>query len=66
MRHRDRGLVPRQVAGAAAPAVYQALKGEMGGKLHALALQTGMPDAAEDGNSGVWAVRGRLRYIYAS
>ena len=27
--------------------VYQALKGEMGGKLHALALQTGAPDAAE-------------------
>ena len=26
--------------------VYQALKGEMGGKLHALALQTGVPDAA--------------------
>ena len=25
--------------------VYQALKGEMGGKLHALALQTGTPDA---------------------
>jgi stress-induced morphogen len=24
--------------------VYQALKGEMGGKLHALALQTGTPD----------------------
>jgi stress-induced morphogen len=24
--------------------VYQALKGEMGGKLHALALQTGAPD----------------------
>src|SRR5436853_3762893 len=26
--------------------VYQALRGEMGGKLHALALQTGVPDAA--------------------
>src|SRR5437660_5682395 len=26
--------------------VYQALGGEMGGKLHALALQTGVPDAA--------------------
>ena len=26
--------------------VYQALQGEMGGKLHALALQTGVPDAA--------------------
>ena len=26
--------------------VYNALKGEMGGKLHALALQTGVPDAA--------------------
>jgi len=25
--------------------VYEALKGEMGGKLHALALQTGTPDA---------------------
>ena len=25
--------------------VYQALKGEMGGKLHALALQTGTPEA---------------------
>ncbi len=25
--------------------VYQALKGEMGGKLHALALQTGAPEA---------------------
>ena len=24
--------------------VYQALKGEMGGKLHALALQTGIPE----------------------
>ena len=24
--------------------VYQALKGEMGGKLHALALQTGTPE----------------------
>ena len=24
--------------------VYQALKGEMGGKLHALALQTGAPE----------------------
>jgi len=24
--------------------VYEALKGEMGGKLHALALQTGTPD----------------------
>ncbi len=24
--------------------VYQALRGEMGGKLHALALQTGTPD----------------------
>src|SRR5256885_8696649 len=27
--------------------VYQALQGEMGGKLHALALQTGVPDAAD-------------------
>ena len=26
--------------------VYQALKGDMGGKLHALALQTGVPDTA--------------------
>jgi stress-induced morphogen len=26
--------------------VYQALQGQMGGKLHALALQTGVPDAA--------------------
>jgi stress-induced morphogen len=26
--------------------VYEALKAEMGGKLHALALQTGTPDAA--------------------
>jgi stress-induced morphogen len=26
--------------------VYQALKGEMGGKLHALALQTGAPEQA--------------------
>src|SRR4051794_225720 len=26
--------------------VYQTLRGEMGGKLHALALQTGVPDAA--------------------
>lgn len=25
--------------------VYQALKGEMGGKLHALALQTGAPES---------------------
>jgi len=25
--------------------VYQALKGQMGGVLHALALQTGVPDA---------------------
>ena len=25
--------------------VYQALKGEMGGKLHALALQTGTPES---------------------
>lgn len=25
--------------------VYEALKGEMGGKLHALALQTGVPDS---------------------
>ena len=25
--------------------VYQALRGEMGGKLHALALQTGTPEA---------------------
>jgi stress-induced morphogen len=25
--------------------VYEALKGEMGGKLHALALQTGTPEA---------------------
>jgi stress-induced morphogen len=25
--------------------VYQALKGDMGGKLHALALQTAAPDA---------------------
>jgi stress-induced morphogen len=25
--------------------VYEALKAEMGGKLHALALQTGIPDA---------------------
>jgi stress-induced morphogen len=25
--------------------VYEALKGEMGGKLHALALQTGVPEA---------------------
>jgi stress-induced morphogen len=24
--------------------VYEALKGQMGGKLHALALQTGIPD----------------------
>ena len=24
--------------------VYEALKGEMGGKLHALALQTGLPE----------------------
>ena len=24
--------------------VYQALKGDMGGKLHALALQTGLPE----------------------
>jgi stress-induced morphogen len=24
--------------------VYEALKGEMGGKLHALALQTGTPE----------------------
>jgi stress-induced morphogen len=24
--------------------VYQALKGDMGGKLHALALQTGIPE----------------------
>ena len=25
--------------------VYEALKGEMGGKLHALALQTGVPES---------------------
>lgn len=25
--------------------VYEALKGQMGGKLHALALQTGIPDS---------------------
>jgi stress-induced morphogen len=25
--------------------VYEALKGEMGGKLHALALQTGLPES---------------------
>src|SRR5436309_15494067 len=35
--------------------VYQALKGEMGGKLHALALQTGTP---EGGNSAVFAGAG--------
>jgi stress-induced morphogen len=29
--------------------VYQALKGEMGGALHALALQTGVPAAAKTG-----------------
>ncbi|MHC8509001.1 MAG: BolA family protein [Rhodospirillales bacterium] len=30
--------------------VYQALQGRMGGELHALALQTGVPGAAPDAN----------------
>ena len=59
--------------------VYEALKGEMGGKLHALALQTGTPGrvrgASPDGlrifrsHSGMIGVSGMgfagvLRYIY--
>ena len=44
-RDRHLLLVQGQVAGAAAPMVYEALKTQMGGVLHALALQTAAPDA---------------------
>jgi stress-induced morphogen len=32
--------------------VYEALKAEMGGKLHALALQTGTPEQSGNGETG--------------
>ena len=38
--------------------VYEALKGEMGGKLHALALQTGTPEQLKA--SGVYGGRFRI------
>ena len=40
--------------------VYEALKAEMGGKLHALALQTGTPEAEQAAAAGR-AVRPRSR-----
>jgi len=43
-RDRDFGILPRQVARPAAPDRLQSLKGQMGGVLHALALQTGVPE----------------------
>ena len=47
--------------------VYQALKGEMGGELHALALQTGTPEALKllkfCRSRGLGCASG-LRYIY--
>ena len=46
--------------------VYEALKGEMGGKLHALALQTGTPELKPckiAGPRGLGCASG-LRYIY--
>ena len=34
--------------------VYQSLKGQMGGVLHALALQTGVPEGVGRKRDGVW------------
>jgi len=46
MRDRYFGDVSGQVAVQQHQIVYEALKAEMGGKLHALALQTSAPEQA--------------------